>query len=467
MNRSSCVVLPPAARAVAAGFSPLDERLGLLSGSRLTPRLIEGIVRLGTHLPFAQVPPLIQHFTGVVVDAETVRRLTEAAGAVQVARETAAVEQIERRLPRPPVGPARQVVSVDGVMVPLVGGSWAEVRTLAIGVLPAATAERTSEVRTTELSYFARLADAATFTRLATVETHRRGTEQAQTVVGVVDGAEWCQGFLDHQRSDAVRILDFAHALEHLGQVAQALFGAGTEAASAWLGAQAHALHSGQEDAVLATLLDLAATTSPAAARTVVEQTYRYLAARQNQIRYAAFLQAGYPIGSGCIESANKLLVEARLKGRGMHWSREAVNPMLALRTLVGSGRWATEWDALWAAWRCQHQTRVRRRQSRHHHRRLPRPTRDPTAQSSSSTASRHATIRGGAPHPSARNHEAHPSSMTEGVQDRGSWGNSHSRCGGPMRRRWQDVLALILRPCFVNAWRLERGYDGRARATH
>jgi hypothetical protein len=33
---------------------------------------------------------------------------------------------------------------------------------------------------------------------------------------------------------------------------------------------------------------------------------------------YAAFGEQGYPIGSGSVESANKLVVESRMKGAGM-----------------------------------------------------------------------------------------------------------------------------------------------------
>jgi hypothetical protein len=331
--------------------------LGLLPGVHLTPVLIEGLVRLGALAPFEQVPPLLAHFTGVSVDADTVRRLTEAAGAAQVARETAAVATIERWLPEPSPGPAVQLVSVDGAFVPLVGGSWAEVKTLAIGVVTADPADP-DRAHTTQLSYFSRLTDAASFTRLATVETQQRGTETAGTVVAVVDGAEWCQGFIDHQRHDAVRILDFAHAVEHLGQVAQACFGPGTSAASEWLGQQAHALRHGGEEKVLTRLAALT-TTGAAQAREAACATHTYLATRREQIRYQTFAAAGYPIGSGCVESANKLVVEARLKGSGMHWSREAVNPMLALRTLLANGRWDAEWLLLWDAWRQQARERA------------------------------------------------------------------------------------------------------------
>ena len=69
-----------------------------------------------------------------------------------------------------------------------------------------------------------------------------------------------------------------------------------------------------------------------------------YLAARREHTRYRAFAAAGYPLGSGCVESANKLVVEARLKGAGMHWARPNVDPMLALRNLLANGRWAEEW---------------------------------------------------------------------------------------------------------------------------
>lgn len=322
--------------------------------SSLTPRLIEGIVRLGSALPFAQVPSMLHFFTGVRVSAETARRLTERAGTVHLARETAAVERLERELPAPPPGPALQQLSADGAMVPLVGGIWAEVKTLAIGTVAPDASSGTP--RASDVSYVSRLSDAVSFGWQATLETQRRGTATAGTVVAVMDGALWLQEFVDLQRPDAVRILDFPHAVEHLGVVAQALFGPGTAAASEWLGQQAHALRHGDPDDVLASLTAVEADArTPAEARPVVLRCRRYLAGRRPHIEYARFAAAGYPIGSGMVESANKVLVEARLKGSGMHWARQNVNPLLALRCLERNGRWDAAWPALWSAWRGQH----------------------------------------------------------------------------------------------------------------
>ena len=69
----------------------------------------------------------------------------------------------------------------------------------------------------------------------------------------------------------------------------------------------------------------------------IVQTSLGYLEKRRDQIRYVEFQAEGYPIGSGAVESANKLVVEARLKGSGMHWARAHVDPMLALRTVVSA----------------------------------------------------------------------------------------------------------------------------------
>jgi len=72
-----------------------------------------------------------------------------------------------------------------------------------------------------------------------------------------------------------------------------------------------------------------------------------YLEKLEAQMRYPVFQDQGWPIGSGAVESGNKLVVEARLKGGGMHWARPHVNPMLGLRNIVCSDRWAEEWPRI------------------------------------------------------------------------------------------------------------------------
>ena len=246
-------------------------------------------------------------------------------------------------------------------MVPLVGGVWAEVKTLAIGTV---TRAENGTIHATDLSYCSRLTDAQDFTRVTRGETHRRGTEMAGVVCAVQDGAPWIQELVAVHRPDAVRILDFAHAVQQIGLVGQATWGAGSAAATAWLDMQCHTLKHGTPDQVLAAIRAVPVDEAPVPAQAAAKRdaVLGYLESRRGQIAYAVFQAAGYPIGSGIVESANKLVVEARLKGSGMHWARRNVNGMVALRALVCSQRWGEGWAAIWAHWQAERAMRRARR---------------------------------------------------------------------------------------------------------
>ena len=333
-------------------FSPLDEELGLLPGS-LTPNIMQHVTRLGARMPFADVTTELHALVGVDISEPTARRHAQAAGAAYVALQTAETDTLEEKMPPPPPGPDLQQVSVDGAMIPLVHKEWAEVRTVAIGVVQKPVMEKGEPVvHTKDVSYFSRLCDAETFTRLALIETHRRGTENAKKVCGVVDGAEWEQGFLDMHCPHAVRILDFSHAAGYLASAAQAAYGEGTANAQRWYETERHRLRHETPEVVLGAVRRLRDETAGQgdgrmAAVTTVTGSLAYLEKRTEQMRYAQFAEAGYPIGSGMVESGNKLVVEARLKGAGMHWGRANVDPMLGLRNIACSGRWDEAWPQI------------------------------------------------------------------------------------------------------------------------
>ena len=337
------------ARPVGRVFSPLDAELGLVPGS-MSPKLLGRVVRSGSQLPFADAAEDMADYWGIWLGEETVRRVTEAAGAAYVAVQEAEVARLEHEWPTPPQGPPVQQVSVDGAMVPLRHQEWAEVKTLAIGTV-SVTCNRDGEqeVHTTDLSYFSRLAEAGFFTHQARGEVHRRGLQTAGRVAAVNDGSLWTQGLVDIYRRDAIRILDFPHALEHLTEAAHGTLGAGTLAAQTWWRKQAHDLKHEGPTPVLAALrlLPIAAAADPTAAAKAQRETLGYLESRLDELQYPQFIAQGLPIGDGAVESANKVVVETRLKGSGMHWERANVTPMVALRNAICSKRWAAAWAAI------------------------------------------------------------------------------------------------------------------------
>ena len=343
------------ARTVGRVFFPLDEELALLAGT-LAPRQHSHLVQLGSWMPFRHASRILKDLLGVYVSAETARRLCEEVGKQVEEQQTAEAQEPWKEAATEPEKPSRLAISADGAMVPLTGGEWAEVRTLAIGVVPADSADG-EKVHVGALSYFSRLTDAAHFTDLAEVETRRRHLIEAQEVCAVMDGADWLQSFVEVHRGDAVRILDFPHAAEHLTKLLQALTASKLVLPPRALERCLHVLkHRGPE--ALVRMADRLPQTQTG--REDVREHLMYVRKRLSLMQYPLFRRAGWPIGSGMVESANKLVVQARLKGTGMRWERTNVNPMLALRNGVCNERWQETWDTA-----CQ-QRRVRQAQHRH-----------------------------------------------------------------------------------------------------
>ena len=289
---------------VGEAFFPLDEQLGLLSGG-LTPRAEETLVRLASWMPYAPAQELLQDLVGIQVSKATARRATLHTGEAALTLDEAEVERLKQEVPQAPGGADQQLLSADGAMVHLVGGEWVEVKTLVMGEV---TRKKRGEVCTQQLSTFSRLADAERFTRASLVETHRRGLEQAAAVCAVQDGAEWLQGLVDYHRADAVRILDFAHAAEYVNEIGQAVQAAGGRLPATWLEGVLHRLKHQGPARVLTHLAWLAARyPSP-----IIQEKLAYLHKREAHMQYPTYQQAGWPIGSGSVESANKVVVEAR-----------------------------------------------------------------------------------------------------------------------------------------------------------
>lgn len=318
-------------------------------------------MRLGAWIPFDRATQLLEALLGVQISKSQAVRCTEAAGAAYVTLQNAAADQIEQEAPPAATGSERMVVSADGAMIPLRGGEWGEVKTLAIGEVQAAKIKSGEKVvRTRKISYFSRLTTAEQFEHLTLAEMHRRGIENSAQVAAVMDGAEWLQSFIDYHCPHAVRILDFPHAGQRIGQVGQALYGEGTAETKQWTLDRLHQLkHQGPQPI----LTELGALQEKHPELPVLAENRAYLEKRVAQMQYPSFQQQGWPIGSGMVESGNKLVVEARLKGAGMHWARPNVNGMLGLRNIVCNQRWSQEWPLI--ADQLRKQARERRQQQR------------------------------------------------------------------------------------------------------
>jgi len=343
-------------RSAGRDFFPLDKELELQPG-KLTPKGRERLVRLSGWMPFRQATELFEEFSGIRLNKIVSQRGTEAAGRVYEEMQVAEAQALLEKKRHPSAKPDKIQISADGCMVPLLRGVWAEVRTLVVGeVQPAVKENGGVAVHARNLSYFSRKVSSQQFETLALPEMHRRGVENARVVVAVMDGAEWLQTFTDYHCPRAVRILDFPHAAEHISPVGDFLHGEHTAESRAWLQERLHQLKHEGPTKLLAEFQKLQRQQPKV---DVIRANLAYLQKREAQMQYPAFQAQGWPIGSGMVESGNKLVVEARLKGSGMHWAEQNVNPMLALRNLICSDRWQEDWSKIEAQMRARKKKRT------------------------------------------------------------------------------------------------------------
>lgn len=70
-----------------------------------------------------------------------------------------------------------------------------------------------------------------------------------------------------------------------------------------------------------------------------------YVENRPQQFDYKNAIDAGLPIGSGEIESANKSLIQQRIKIPGAWWKLENADYLIALRAMIANGHWENYWQ--------------------------------------------------------------------------------------------------------------------------
>lgn len=338
------------------GYFPLDEALKLGKHS-WTPETIQQAVRLGVEIAsYERASEMLVELSGVGLSKSSLQRLAGEYGSLLVAQQAAealamveppAKDEVEvswRQIPEPTS--ETMSISHDGVLIQIRDEGWKEVKMVSISsveqVLNPESGEQ--EVKLNAQSYRAGLWDAATFANQQWAEAEQRGIPKAKRLACVADGALWIWQLVLMCFSPCFEILDWWHASQRLWTIANLAF-SDPKLAAAWVHDQQKLWAEGQLLAFFHNVRLLFPRTQPLPPP--VRDAILYLFHQRKRIRYAYFRQLGLPIGSGTVESACKVVVQARLKQAGMRWSRDGAQAILALRCALLSGRWRQTWASL------------------------------------------------------------------------------------------------------------------------
>jgi hypothetical protein len=140
---------------------------------------------------------------------------------------------------------------------------------------------------------------------------------------------------LTRQFPAARQVLDWYHLQEHLATVAAEL----PEGAT-WHEAQRDALAARGPRETFRALARVARHGATPTAREAARKCFGYMARHRHRFDYPAARAAGYPIGSGRIESGCKQVVTVRCKGPGMRWHHPHAQDVLWARCALLNGEW-------------------------------------------------------------------------------------------------------------------------------
>jgi hypothetical protein len=320
----------------------LDQEKGIEGG--WSERGVEQVVWTAQAVSsYREAEEALQRLAGQWVPRSTIHRLVERYGGRPAERRREEAEQMwesgvrGEEIPAPREGAKKEMgISLDGVMVWVEGG-WHEVK---VGSCFEFGPGADGEVEARNIGYWAGYGDVEVFRRTMWGYAYHRGLGVEGKAVVIGDGAAWIDGFAQMYCPKRVRVVDWYHAVEHLWALGREAFG---QEAAQWVEKVKQKLWEGKVEQVIQECEKVLARKSEWSAE--VARTAEYFRERRVQMDYPAFRKAGYPIGSGTVESACKG-IGWRCKGRGQRWRSKGLGAMLALRSAGMGGK--RQWNQAW-----------------------------------------------------------------------------------------------------------------------
>ena len=166
---------------------------------------------------------------------------------------------------------------------------------------------------------------------------------QADHVLFIADGAPWIwnrvPGLIKRlglAPENVHELIDFYHAVEHLGKVAALRKNWTAKQRKSWVRKHRRLLLQGQVEKVISAVKTICRGRNSHAIRTQRD----YFVKNSIRMAYKRVRAIKMPIGSGSVESAIRRVVNLRLKGPCVFWCKENAEAVLMLRCYWKAGRW-------------------------------------------------------------------------------------------------------------------------------
>lgn len=319
----------------------LDEKLKI-EDKRTDPLIKYWTDILGTIAPFEEAADVLNKIRGIKISAKQVENSTEETASMITKLHDQDIREIQLN-DKGQVPPANITLNqnakrtvyleTDGCHINT-ESDWKECKTFMLFELEK---KNENEHRLKNKRYFSTMKDAVEIKRQMKYHLEKYCGKEETNIVCIGDGAKWIWNIMQElfpkkiYHATIVEIVDWYHAIEKIGDIKKEIF-ADEEKGKAFFKECEEYLMKGNIETIEQILVQLRDKQQLEEKRAFVDAKLTYFISNKEKMRYEKFKERGFCIGSGAIESANKYVVQRRLKLPGMKWKENNANYMAHLR---------------------------------------------------------------------------------------------------------------------------------------
>jgi len=297
---------------------------------------------------FKSASAIINKFHGVCISSETVRAITDYVGKIIFEKDTKEAESAYKFAEQKETVEGKKgilYIQADGAALNTrtkndEGSTWRENKLGLVfssdNVIKTINKKGESTSKILKKEYTSYVGSVQEFKKHLFACAIRNGYGTYKETVILSDGAQWIRNIGQELFPNAVQILDLFHLCENTYSYAKAIFKNDEVKYKPWAEEIIGKLKNSETQEVLRILKTFEDIKLPKG----VVNLYTYIINNIDRIDYKLYKEKGYYVGSGVIESGNKVVLQKRLKLAGMRWEPISAQYLLSLRAKYESGLW-------------------------------------------------------------------------------------------------------------------------------
>lgn len=336
-------------RVLGKEYGENDEILGLNRKHRITKGVTEAITYASQLVPsFERASDVLEKFLHLDISATQMQIISEEIGKEVFEKQMESANKTFER-PEKIIPDTLEKNKKEGILYIMVDGStvntrvqdennssWKEMKLGLVFTDKDLITRSNGDKIINKKEYVTYFGGVGEFKKVIFDAAARAGYGVLRKVVVLGDGAAWIWNMCEELFPDAIRILDYFHLSENVNNYAKILYPLDEVGRRIWVNTVLNLI----EDQKIDEALDYISLNLIKDIPFGVVNVYNYIVNNRERIKYKSYKENGYYIGSGPIESGNKVVIQQRMKQSGMRWGIGGGQYIAALRAKYESNLW-------------------------------------------------------------------------------------------------------------------------------